>query len=80
MKSAAASDQKLLGPQYRMTYAEQDRAKRRKHKMKKEEKKKKKEGERMRSVWNIDNEINESMSLEFRYSDASIIMPPMGPA
>lgn len=62
VRSANAAEQKLVGPQYRMTFAEQERARRSKKQQKKEEKKKEKEAQKMKSVWNIDNEIrNEDM-------------------
>lgn len=64
--SASAANQRLCGPAYRPTYAEIDRAKRRKHAKKKEEKKKAKEEMKMKSVWNIDNEIKMEDILSFR--------------
>jgi hypothetical protein len=66
VKSASAADQKLCGPAYRPTFAEQDRARRNRRLQKKEEKKKAKEEMRMKSVWNIDNEIKEEDVLSFR--------------
>lgn len=66
VRSAAAANQLLCGPAYRPTFAEQDRLRREKHKLKKEEKKKAKEEMRMKSVWNIDNEIKAEDVLNFR--------------
>ncbi|XP_052247823.1 ceramide kinase-like protein [Dreissena polymorpha] len=57
VRSATAPKQTLLGPAYRMTFTEQDRARRMKRSQKKENKKKAKEEKKMKSVWNIDYEI-----------------------
>lgn len=66
VRSAAAANQLLCGPAYRPTFAEQDRLRRTKQQLKKEEKKKAKEELRMKTVWNIDNEIKEEEVLSFR--------------
>lgn len=66
VKSALAPQQHLVGPQYRLTFAEQDRARRNQRAQKKEEKQKAKEVLKMRSVWNIDNEIRTEHVLNFR--------------
>lgn len=59
VRSANATDQRLVGPQYRATFAEQERARRSKKEQKKQEKKKEKEAQKMKSVWNIDNELRD---------------------
>ena len=66
MRRSDAEPQKLVGPQYRMTFTEMERAKRNKRKRKKEEKRKAKEEERMKSLWNLDNEMNLDDNLDFK--------------
>ena len=69
MRHVRRSDAKptlLVGPQYRPTFAERDRAKRRKRLIKKEEKKKAKEQQKMKSIWNLDNEMRTDDNLDFR--------------
>ncbi|XP_069111083.1 ceramide kinase-like protein [Argopecten irradians] len=62
----AQQDNRLVGPQYRMTFAEKDKLKRKTKQIKKEEKIKEKEAAKSRSVWNIDNEICNEQELSFR--------------
>ncbi|KAJ8314270.1 hypothetical protein KUTeg_008831 [Tegillarca granosa] len=63
----AHQDKRLVGPQYRMTFSEMERLKRKNKQIKKEEKKKAKEQTKMFSVWNMDNVIfDEKEQLHFR--------------
>ncbi|XP_071101915.1 ceramide kinase-like protein [Haliotis cracherodii] len=57
---------RYVGPQYRLTFTEQERAKRQKAQRKKEEKAKKKEESRLNSYWNLDNELCQQRELDFR--------------
>ena len=66
VRRSDAAPQKLVGPAYRPTYAEKDREKRNKRARKKEEKKKAKEQEKMKSIWNLDNETCTDDNLDFR--------------
>ena len=66
VRRSDAEPQKLVGPQYRPTFVEMERAKRNKRKRKKEEKKKAKEEEKMKSLWNLDNEMNLDDNLDFK--------------
>ena len=69
MRHVRRSDAKplqMVGPQYRPTFAERDRAKRRTRRIKKEEKRRTKEEQRMKSVWNLDNELRSDDNLDFR--------------
>lgn len=49
-----------------MTYAEEDRLRRKTHQIKKEEKKKNKETNKSKSVWNLDNTVCEELELDFK--------------
>ncbi|OWF45408.1 ceramide kinase-like protein [Mizuhopecten yessoensis] len=64
--NTAQQEKQLVGPQYRMTFAEKDKLKRKTRQIKKEEKVKEKEASKSRSVWNIDNEICTEQDLNFR--------------
>ena len=64
--NTAPQDQRLCGPQYRPTFADEEKWRRKSKVLKKEEKKKIKEESRMKSVWNIDNEMCEDTLLNFR--------------
>ncbi|XP_052810325.1 ceramide kinase-like protein [Mya arenaria] len=66
VKSASAANQHLVGPAYRKTFAEEDRAKRQRKRQKKEDKKKAKEEQKMKSVWNMDNEICQEDTLHVK--------------
>ena len=57
---------------YRPTFVEQERSRRAKHRRKKDEKKKTKAEARMKTVWNIDNEICIDLDLLFKYVVLSI--------
>ncbi|KAK3109145.1 hypothetical protein FSP39_023933 [Pinctada imbricata] len=64
--NTAHQDRKLVGPQYRMTFADEERLKRKKVAIKKEEKKRAKEEKRLKSSWNIDNTICYDGELDFK--------------
>ncbi|XP_041367331.1 ceramide kinase-like protein [Gigantopelta aegis] len=57
---------KLVGPQYRPTFTDQEIARRKKHQRKKEERAKAKEEARMFSSWSIDNELSKERELSFK--------------
>ena len=57
---------KLVGPQYRPTFTDQEIARRKKHQRKKEERAKAKEEARMFSNWIIDNELSKERELTFK--------------
>ncbi|KAL5007346.1 hypothetical protein ScPMuIL_016152 [Solemya velum] len=63
---SAPPPQVLVGPQYRMTFMDQERLRLKKKAQKKETKKKEKEVRRLNTVWNIDNEICTEKDLDFK--------------
>lgn len=65
--NSAPQDQRLVGMQYRQTFADEERWRRKKKVLKKEEKKRIKEESKIQTVWNIDNEICDDTLLTFRY-------------
>ncbi|KAH9489706.1 hypothetical protein Btru_037467 [Bulinus truncatus] len=58
--------QHLVGPMYRKTFSEIEMEKHRRHVRKKEEKLKAKEEAKMVSVWNIDNQLVDTLELDFK--------------
>ncbi|XP_078320681.1 ceramide kinase-like protein [Crassostrea virginica] len=64
--NSAHQDRDLIGPQYRMTFADADRMKRKNKQIKKEEKAKAKEERLLRTKWNLDNELMNKHELDFR--------------
>lgn len=64
-----------VGPQYRATFREQEIVRRKKMARKKEEKMKAKEESKLKSVWNVDNEICDELELNFRlvYSENAFL-------
>ncbi|KAK3581636.1 hypothetical protein CHS0354_011135 [Potamilus streckersoni] len=66
VRAASASDMILVGPAYRTPFSEQERMQRQKRQQKKEEKKKAKDEKKMKSVWNIDNEVCREDELSFK--------------
>ncbi|OPL07277.1 hypothetical protein AM593_08509, partial [Mytilus galloprovincialis] len=64
--NSAPQDQRLVGMQYRQTFADEERWRRKKKVLKKEEKKRIKEESKIQTVWNIDNEICDDTLLSFR--------------
>lgn len=64
--NSAHQDRVLIGPQYRMTFAEQDRMKRKNKQIKKEEKAKAREERLLRTKWNLDNDLINKHELDFR--------------
>ncbi|XP_052091884.1 ceramide kinase-like protein [Mytilus californianus] len=64
--NSAPQDQRLVGLQYRQTFADEERWRRKKKVLKKEEKKRIKEESKIQTVWNIDNEICDDTLLSFR--------------
>ncbi|XP_033762844.1 ceramide kinase-like protein [Pecten maximus] len=76
--NTAQQEKQLVGPQYRMTFAEKDKLKRKTKQIKKEEKVKEKEASKSRSVWNIDNEICNEQELSFRVHHGLIKISGLG--
>lgn len=66
MVHTAPQVERLVGPQYRQTFADSEKWRRKKKSMRKEEKKQMKEESRLHSYWNIDNEVCEDIMLNFR--------------
>ncbi|XP_062581294.1 ceramide kinase-like protein [Saccostrea cucullata] len=64
--NSAHQDRNLVGPQYRMTFADMDRMKRKNKQIKKEEKAKAREERHLRTKWNLDNELVDKYELDFR--------------
>lgn len=64
--NSAHQDRVLIGPQYRMTFAEQDRMKRKNKQIKKEEKAKAREERLLRTKWNLDSDLINKHELDFR--------------
>ncbi|XP_060083481.1 ceramide kinase-like protein [Ylistrum balloti] len=76
--NTAQQEKQLVGPQYRMTFAEKDKLKRKTKQIKKEEKIKEKEAAKSRSVWNLDNEICTEQELSFRVHHGLIKISGLG--
>jgi cellobiose-specific phosphotransferase system component IIB len=64
--NSAHQDRNLIGPQYRMTFGDIDRMKRKNKLIKKEEKAKAREERQLRTKWNLDNELMNKHELDFR--------------
>ncbi|XP_048755336.2 ceramide kinase-like protein [Ostrea edulis] len=64
--NSAHQDRVLIGPQYRMTFADIDRMKRKNKQIKKEDKAKAREERQLRTKWNLDNELINKHELDFR--------------